>query len=153
MLRENDAVSRRLRALWALYSIGAADEKLLRERLDGPHEAERAWAVRLLLEGGRPSAAVREKLAEMAAKEPSPFVRLYLASGLQRLPLAQRWEIAERLMGREEDAGDAYLPLMIWYGIEPLVKVDPERFVGLIRKAKMPVIREHVARRVASLAE
>jgi hypothetical protein len=45
------------------------------------------------------------------------------------------------------------LPMMIWYGIEPLVHEDVGRFVGLVKGAKIPLIREHVARRVASMAE
>jgi putative membrane-bound dehydrogenase-like protein len=151
MLRGHEDVTRRLRALWALHVTGGLGEELLLEQTHSPHEAVRAWAVPLALEDRQASAAVRDRLAEMAAKDPSPFVRLALASGLQRLPIEQRWPIAEALLAHGEDAEDANLPLMIWYGIEPLVTADRERFVGLIVKAKMPLVREHVARRVASL--
>ena len=54
----------------------------------------------------------------------SPKVRLALASALQRLQLKHRWAIAEALMGHADDAQDPYLPLMIWYGVEPLVNAD-----------------------------
>ena len=95
---------------------------------------------------------VERKFAHMARGDRSPAVRLALASALQRLPLGQRWAVAEGLAGHAEDAADANLPLMIWYGVEPLVSLDRERFVGLILNAKIPLIRENVARRVASLA-
>jgi putative membrane-bound dehydrogenase-like protein len=150
ILRENADVTRQLRALWTLHVTGGADEKLLLDMLASPREELRGWAVQLGLEDRKPSAALLSRLAEMAAKDPSPFVRLYLASALQRLLPGQHWAIAEALVGHGEDAADAYLPLMIWYGVEPLVTDDTERFAGLILKAKIPLIRENVARRLAS---
>jgi putative heme-binding domain-containing protein len=151
ILRDHPDVTRKLRALWALHVTGGVAEKLLFELLESPHEALRGWAIQLGLEGRGASMAFREKLAEMARKDSSPFVRLYLASGLQRLPLDQRWPIAGGLILHGEDAQDAYLPLMIWYGMEALVPADMERTVDLIARAKIPLEREYLARRVASL--
>ena len=73
----------------------------------------------------RPAALA--KFAELAKDDPSPVVRLYLASALQRMPAENGWAIAEGLITHEKDAGDANLPLMDWYGIEPLVPADPNR--------------------------
>ena len=87
----------------------------------------------------------------MATNEESPRVRLQLACALQRLPFAQRWTIARGLVSRQEDAKDANLPLMIWYGIEPLVLSDRSRVMKLLPKIRIPLIREYVARRAASL--
>src|SRR5262249_14590872 len=95
--------------------------------------------------------ALLGKLAVMAARDPSPVVRLALASGLQRLNATQRWPIAEALVTHGEDAADANLPLMIWYGIEPLVLSDLDRYVALVGKARIPLLREHLARRLAAL--
>ena len=39
-------------------------------------------------------------------------------------------------------------PLMYWYGVEPLVAVDPERALKLAANAKIPLVRRYVARRV-----
>jgi putative membrane-bound dehydrogenase-like protein len=150
ILKENPDVTRQLRALWALHVTGGLEEKLLLELLDHPQEYLRGWAVQLGLEDRNPPTALLAKFADMARTDPSPFVRLYLASGLQRLPVAQRWPMAEALVAHGEDASDANLPLMIWYGIEPLVSADQERFVGLIGKAKIPLIREFIARRAGS---
>ena len=63
----------------------------------------------------------------------------------------QRWPIAEALVTRGEDADDANLPLMIWYGIEPLVHEDVNRFVALAATSRIPLLRKHIARRAASL--
>ena len=101
----------------------------------------RGWAVRLLVEDRKASDAVAAKFAEMARKDTSASVRLALASALQRLPSDAAWPIAEGLVGHDEDANDANLPLMIWYGIEPLVPADPDRAAELLAKAKIPLVR------------
>jgi hypothetical protein len=142
-----------LHALWALHGCGQLRPALQLEALSSPHEHVRAWTVTLDLEGGTASPAILEKLAELASRDPSPVVRLALASGLQRLPVIHRVAIAEALMAHEEDSADAQLPLMIWYAIEPLVSSDREHAVGLIAKAKIPQVRQYITRRLASLAK
>ena len=42
---------------------------------------------------------------------------------------------------------------MIWYGIEPLVPADPDRAAALLVKARIPLVREYIARRIAAGAE
>ena len=126
---------------------------MLTKLLDDADETVRGWAVRLLLEDEQASAAVTTKLAAMARTDKSASVRLALASALQRMPAASRWPIAEGLATHEEDAKDANLPLMIWYGIEELVPADPDRAAALLMKAHIPLIREYIARRIAAGAE
>jgi putative membrane-bound dehydrogenase-like protein len=153
ILAVNPDVTRKLRALWTLHATGGLDEGCLIGLLNNPHEQVRAWAIALGLEPRQASPAFRTMLAEMAARDPSAFVRLYLASGLQRLPLADRWPIAQALALHAEDDQDAYLPLMLWYGVEPLPPADPERAVNLLRKTSIGLLREHIARRLATLPE
>ena len=92
---------RKLRALWSLYVIGAADEPFLRALLDHEHESVRAWAIRLLTDDMPIDtifsqrigpdvdlpADLLAKLTAMAREDPSGLVRLVLASTLQRLPV------------------------------------------------------------------
>jgi putative membrane-bound dehydrogenase-like protein len=153
MLQEETTAPRQLRALWALYALRGLSEKDLVLLLDHKEESVRGWAVRLLLEECKASGGVLAKLLERARKDPSPLVRLALASALQRLPLEQRWDLAESLAAHGEDMSDANLPLMLWYGIEPLVPADPNRAAALLAKAKIPLIREYIARRLADMAE
>jgi putative heme-binding domain-containing protein len=40
---------------------------------------------------------------------------------------------------------------MIWYGIEPLVPADPGRAIKLLANARIPLVREYIARRLAAL--
>ena len=80
-----------------------------------------------------------------------PKVRLALASALQRLPLADRWEITEALIQHGEDAKDHNLPQMYWYAIEPLVAADPARALALAEKSQIPLVAQNIARRASVL--
>jgi putative heme-binding domain-containing protein len=71
---------------------------------------------------------------------------------LQRLPVEQRWDIAAELVRHKEDANDQNLPLMYWYGIEPLVPSNPAKALGLALSAEVPLVRQFVARRLADHA-
>jgi hypothetical protein len=151
MVKSEKSQARQLRALWALYSVGGADESKLLALLDDPGERVRVWSVRLLVDQKKASKEAVKKLTTLAKKEKSAMVRLALASALQRLEHKDRWAIAEALSARSEDASDPMLPLMIWYGIEPAVPGDPERSAGLLGKSKIPLVRRHIARRLAAL--
>jgi putative membrane-bound dehydrogenase-like protein len=140
-------VTRILRALWALYSTGGLSKSKQVELLSHTEETIRGWAIRFGLEDRHLNSALLDKLAAMAASDPSPWVRRHLASGLQRLPLKDRWRIAEGLI-HHTDTNDLNLPLLIWYGIEPLVEADRAKAVSLIPQSKIPLVREYLARRV-----
>jgi putative membrane-bound dehydrogenase-like protein len=167
MFHEQPDVRRKLRALWTLYAIGQADRDFLAEQLNHESDQVRLWAVRLLVDRAPladalpkladlpadevlPSAAVLKRFAELAANDPSAQVRLELASALQRLPLEQRWPIAEALVAHEQDADDPNLPLMIWYGVEPLVPANKARALKLVAACKIPLVRQHIARRAVA---
>jgi putative membrane-bound dehydrogenase-like protein len=148
MLREQSEPTKKLRALWALYVTGGVDPALLLRLLEDSSEYMRGWAIRLLVEDRQPSDAVLAKFASMAQRDSSSWVRLALASALQRVPADGRWEIAEALLGHAEDNGDAYLPLMYWYAIEPLYSSNPSRFAALVDRAQLRLVRQNIAHRL-----
>jgi putative membrane-bound dehydrogenase-like protein len=143
------SVPKKLRAMWALHGIDRADVNFLKKQAQHPDEHIRTWAIRLLADRlkSKELAAILEPLA---TEEESSRVRLYLAVALQRLAFEDRWLLASRLIQRSEDAADHNIPLMIWYGVEPLIDLNPIRFAQLASDAKLPVVQEHVARRMAS---
>ncbi|MBA4192295.1 MAG: dehydrogenase [Planctomycetaceae bacterium] len=149
ILNKNPDVTRRLRALWTLHAIGGFDATPLLEDRDAHI---RAWAVQLLCEVGTPAENVLAKFRELAKSDPSQVVRLAIASALQRLLPAQRWETATELVRHKEDATDQNLPLMYWYAIEPLVPENPARALELALAAEVPLVRQFVARRLADHA-
>jgi putative membrane-bound dehydrogenase-like protein len=138
---------RRLRALWALHVTGGLDPAARVALLSDRDEHIRAWTIQLLCEDGKPPAQALTKFAALAQSDASPVVRLCLAAALQRLPLEARWPIAEGLLSHAEDAADANLPLMVWYGTEPLVPSDAGRAYRLGTAARIPLVREFIARR------
>lgn len=152
MLSEQTDVTRQLRALWCLHAIGKIDAAFLVEQLSQKDEHLRSWAIRLLREYEGGLTDNTKRLAELAKDDPSGLVRLEVASALQQLPLKDRWPIAEALASHAEDADDDNLPLMIWYGIEPAVAADKAEAAKLLAAAKMPRLRQFIARRMAAAA-
>jgi putative membrane-bound dehydrogenase-like protein len=147
---KNEAIQ--LRGLWALHACGGLNEKQALRALAAFWPHMRAWTTQLALEDRSPSATILRKLAEMARRDPSPVVRLYLASATQRLPVDQRWGIVEGLLGHAEDGNDQNLPLMYWYAAEPLAGPDPARALDLALKSQVPQILPFMVRRIGSTA-
>jgi len=150
---DNSDATRNLRAMWCMHSTGAIGEAWLFEQLSHENEHLRLWAVRLLGDLDALSQETKAKLATMAHEESSGLVRLYLASAMQRLPLVDRWPIAEGLVTHTEDARDRSLPCMVWYGIEPAVPTDSSRAIELAIQSKIPLVRQYIARRLTSEIE
>lgn len=145
-------VEQKLQILWTLHAIYADTRGLTRSLLDYNGENSeylRAWAVQLGFERGLFANGFFERVVDMAKSDPSPVVRLYIASALQRLLNEQRWPIAEALL-THDDANDHNLTLITWYGIEPLVAADPARAIALAKMAKNPKLTRFIVRRAAS---
>ena len=86
----------------------------------------------------------------MAQDDPSPIVRLYLASALQRIPVDNRWDAVAALDAHGEDAQDHNLPLMYWYAAEPLPTKNIAHALELAESSKIPRMLEFTVRRVAA---
>lgn len=142
--------TRKLRALWCLASINAVSEAWLMRQLQHPDEHVRLWSVQFLVQSSADSAVVAAALESIATDEPSPLVRLYLASAMQKLPPSRRWGVAEALVQYAQDTNDHVQPLMIWYGIEPAVSLNPSKALALADATVFPIIRRHVSRLLAS---
>jgi putative membrane-bound dehydrogenase-like protein len=139
----------RLRTLWALNVHGGLNEAVIRAGLADSEPDIRAWTVRLATDWKDTSSETLARFTELAKTDPSPVVRLALASGLQRLPLEKRWAILERLAAHAEDARDHNLPLMIWYAAEPLATIDARRALRIAADSPLPHLLPFMVRRVA----
>jgi putative membrane-bound dehydrogenase-like protein len=140
----------RLRYLWTLFSIGTLNEKRLGELMEDDSERIRAWAIRLVIEDHKPTDGTLKILARRARLD-SSFVRLVLASVLQRIEAKRRVPIVSALLTHEEDSSDPFLPLMYWHAIESIITRDGESMWKLFANAKVPLVREQMARRIATL--
>jgi putative membrane-bound dehydrogenase-like protein len=95
----------------------------------------------------------KQLFSKTASESMSGFVRLQLASYLQKFPLESRWPIATALASHAEDANDRQQPLMIWYGIEPAVAAHPQEALKLVASSKIGTVRRLVARRLTEEIE
>ena len=71
-LHQTDPVIK-LRALWSLYAIGAADQKFLQSQLAAPDEHVRAWAVRLLTDSWALDTVLSKRPSGRAGETPAPL--------------------------------------------------------------------------------
>ena len=147
MLKDGRPASERLKGLWTFAAAGMLSEELQIRCLADFDLYIRSWAVRLAVDHVRPSDKIVAKFAELAKSDLSPVVRLHLASALQRLPVEDRWPIAEALVQHGEDVNDQNLPMMVWFGVEPLVQADPSRALAMAAASKLPVVSQYIARR------
>jgi putative membrane-bound dehydrogenase-like protein len=151
LLEQNLETADQLRVVWALHVTGGLDDDSQDKLLNSKLRYVRGWAIQLELEDRSISKDRLAKLASMAREDDSPVVRLFLASALQRLPVDERWPIAAGLLAHSEDASDMNLPLMYWYGFEPLVAADPSRALQLAADSPLPIVRRYAARRATVL--
>ena len=91
MFDEEKEVTRKLRALWALYVTEALDEEQSARIFETESESIRAWTVRLLLDRNPSKRAIRA-LEDYELSESTPSIQVAVAAGLQRLPKDRvRW--------------------------------------------------------------
>lgn len=147
-----DSAPLRLRAFWTSHACGLLTMDELTARLADSSEHVRGWVLQFLGENktALPDATLAA-LEKHLAGEPSMVTRRFAASLLQRLPLEQRWGIAAALIRNRNDQNDRNLPLLVWYGVEPLVEADAARALALSEKTEWPQLREFIARRAALL--
>jgi putative membrane-bound dehydrogenase-like protein len=150
MLKNSSDDVNQLHALWTLHVTGGLDESYALSLLKNQHEYVRAWTVQLLCEDKGPSDAALEQFAKLAADDPSPVVRLYLASAMQRTAPAKRWEVVTNLFKHGEDTDDHNLPVVYWCAAEGSIAADPNRGVKLLTETKIPKLRQFIARRITS---
>jgi putative membrane-bound dehydrogenase-like protein len=90
---------------------------------------------------------------KLAKDDKSAFVRLTLASTLQRMPVGKRAELGAALLAHAEDANDPFLPYLVWYGISPLAKEYPASLVSLAKDCAWPKTLRWIARSLATQPE
>ena len=136
-----------LRGLWTLFGIDADEE----------HKHELALASYGTLDPAILAAGVRLAtssdaafLLKLAQSASVPVIRRELASALQRLPLKDRSGLATALLAHGEDKEDPCIPLLIWYGIEPLVGADPKAGLELAKVSKLDKVTGFIYRRLGA---
>jgi putative membrane-bound dehydrogenase-like protein len=159
LLRDDRNETIALRDLWALYVSGGFDDGIALEMLNHPVAGIRRWTIRLLGDEHRMNSALGAKLVSLAATEPDKQVRSQLASSCQRFRSSDALAILSRLIRRDEDANDTYIPNLIWWAFERQLQSDPPAVVSLlsapdVHQARMfRFVLERTARVMASGAK
>ena len=158
LARENASTPDGLRALWALHVTGGIDPAIASDNLKSPEEWMRGWTLQLAFENqdtrARLGPEIDPEMLRLAATDPSPLVRLFIASAVQRASDDHfRRQIVERLIQHAEDANDHNLPLMYWFAAEPLVGNDPAFAEKLLTTTRVPILRPLIARRLTAVSQ
>jgi putative heme-binding domain-containing protein len=141
-----------LEALWALYVSGGLTDEQAMKLLDHPFEHVRAWAVRFLGDRRQIAPRFRDRLVELARREPSATVRSQLACTCKRLSGTDALHIVEQLLARAEDVNDAHIPLLLWWAIENKAISDRGLVQNLVAPAdawNRPITRAVIVERLA----
>lgn len=144
----------RMNALWMRHLTGGVREAEIQSALADEDPFVRAWAVQLATDGRDVSRAVQNKFVAMSIDEPSPVVRRYLASALQRVPEKTGWGMVGNLARHGEDIDDRNIPFLLWQGMASIwtEALDPSldeksrlnRAMTIARESKLPQLTDWI---------
>jgi len=143
----------RILALPALWVMNNAVPGWAGSQLKHKDEIVRAWAIQLATEETGKSIKHAATHLKLAQTDPSPSVRLALASALPNLDAKTVWEVASALAMHAEDKDDRFLPKMIWFGLARVIAEDWARGLALAEKTPMPSLADSIRWFAATSAE
>jgi putative membrane-bound dehydrogenase-like protein len=133
-----------LRAWWTLHVTGGLDAEGIAKMLRHSSDAVRAWAVQLGTERPANPLVSVPQLTALARSDPSAMVRLAVASALPAIPAEARWNVTAALAAHGEDAGDRFLPRMIWFGLATVARDDVERAMAIAASTPLPSLADSI---------
>ncbi len=137
--------------LWSAHLNRTLTETMAMKCLDHSDPQVRLWTVRLFADDGRLPSDMGRKAAALAKTEPNIEVRSQLAASAKRLPAEQALPIVRGLMTRDEDAGDARLPLQIWWALEHAITTSQSEALALFDEAnvwRLKMVQEQILSRL-----
>jgi putative heme-binding domain-containing protein len=90
------------------------------------------------------SPALLAHFVRLAKTDPSPVVRLNLASAIQRVPEKSAWELIEALAQHAEDRDDRNVPLMLWDGLAQRMPTQLDRAFALAKQTQVPQLADFI---------
>jgi putative membrane-bound dehydrogenase-like protein len=142
LLETQDDEPLALAGLWTLHVTGNLMEDDYQKAISHPSDFVRAWAAQLATESRHRLQVSAGVFQELAENDPSPTVRLALASVLPMLAPDTRWQVGAALAEHGEDADDRFLPKMIWYGIADLTATNVPRAMALAESTPLEVLAD-----------
>ena len=136
----------RHRYLVALHATGELNDAAYRVLLKDkdPVIVKRAL-VFLTEQSSEKTAKFGPQLVELAKNTQDPTVRLYLAGACQtRIAEPYAKKVTEVLAMRAEDAGDRFVPKMVWYAYSKYATQDLPASLVLAAKTPLPALRRSI---------
>jgi len=140
-----------LEAIWALHQMGEFDEATALQSLLSPVPVVRAWAVRLMGDGGRLPDEFFKQVKKLAFGEDDPEVRSQIASTSRRLPVEQGLSIVGEMLKHDADATDPYVPLLCWWTIESHCDAHRNQVMALLDDKQAwdrALVKQHILARL-----
>lgn len=145
MISQPDAAPElKLRLMWLLHGAKALDKLQMEPLIKSSSDIVRSWTIQLATEEAGKSKLSYETLLNLAQTDPSPTVRLALASVLPNLDAKTVLEVASALAMHGEDKDDRFLPKMIWFGLARVIEQDWARGLALAEKTPMPSLADSI---------
>jgi putative membrane-bound dehydrogenase-like protein len=133
-----------LLALWTSHGVGALSESALAVALRDPAPYVRAWAIQCAAERGPIDRTLADRLTTLAKEDPSPVVRLYLASAAQRVSKEIAWPMLEALARHSEDREDRNIPFLLWHSLATRFLEQPDRALAIAQSTLLPQLADWV---------
>ncbi|MCE9563645.1 MAG: c-type cytochrome [Planctomycetes bacterium] len=159
-VNEEKETAPRLRALWALAAVEEMSLAQLISLVTDKQEALRAWSARFLLEetshiqapGGQKAAliAAEQAIEKRLHEEESPFVRVAIASALQRRDPGLPSGLVGNAVGYLKKKSDPAEEQMVWYALSQKLQRDPSGAVQHIYSLESSLILKNLVRFLVS---
>ncbi len=149
-----ETADQQLALAWAKRAAGINDLDSLFQSSDENHQS---WAVRFAADDFKADVSLDadmiKRLQTAVQDDTSGIVSLYIASAAQRLPPAERLQIAQSLIQRADLANDRFFPIMAWLSIEPDIDQTGFNVVDLCKISKLPLVTRNIARAITESIE
>ncbi len=153
----SETPSRKLKRAWLAIALGGLAENAIQLIQVDEHESV---AIIRSLDGKHFQYGAAKKLVTDVSSSTSSIIRREAASLLQRMPdeikdedgkpIKAKTMLAAALLKHGEDKDDPMIPLLIWYGIEPVVAADPAVGMQLAKASKIEKVTGFIYRRLAA---
>ncbi len=142
---ENIDPAIRLRGLWSVSAAGHFTDDVAQRALADPDEFVRSWGIQMSAEDRHVSDTLFQSgFLRLARNDPSPVVRLYLASAVQRINEEQAWKLIEALAQHGEDRDDRNLPLLLWHGLAGRMPRQVGKALEVAERTTIPQLADYI---------
>jgi len=152
-IMSQDDLSLSLACVQTLVTLGTWNEITVSKLMNHSDQAHRNYGLRLIIDLPKSKQATLSADLLRLASSGTAHDRLQLSSLAQKLPAELAIPLFKKLALSEIDPDDHNLPLMIWYGLEPLVLAHPEESLAIAQFTELPQLQRFIARRLTSEIE